>query len=480
MNHGRFRFTAYAALGMLILAGCKGSVNDDSNFFALTFRASLDPNGTELAGPSDRSKISTDGRYVVFQTRASNLVSRDVNGKFDIYRKDLTTGAVLRVSVEAFDDGDPVDGNPFNTSLLPFDPVTSTDHNPNQDCLNPAITPDGRFVVFQSISDDLANDDPQGFLTPRIDIFRRDLVTGETLWISEPVGGQSPNGDSINATISDDGRYVAFESDASNLVFVDGGGVRDVFVRDTLFGTTVLVSSSAAGVPGNLESKNAAISGDGQRVAFDSQASNLVAADDGSNNDVFVKAWLAALPTVTRVSVEGTGEPDGDPSDLDNADGSSAQPCLSQDGRFVAFLSVADDLIGDDNNQTLDVFIRDTLLGTTARVSVSSRGGEASQASFSPQISRDGRWVTFHSATPDLIPADTNNAIDIFLRDTVVNSTIRISVATYGVESSPFFDSAFPSVSGDGRFVAFTSLAPNLAPDDTNGTSDIYIRGPLY
>lgn len=461
-------------------AGCEGSVNDDANFFVLTFRASLDPAGVELSGPSDRARITPDGRYVAFQSRANNLVAGDVNTKIDIFRKDVTTGAVLRVSVEAFDDGDPVDGLPFITTP-PID-ITSSNHNPNEDCTNPQITPDGRYVVFQSKAGDLADDDPSANNVLSFDIFRRDLVTGETLWISIPATpGVTPDGDSINPTISDDGRYVAFESAASNMVLTDSMGGTDIFVRDTLFNTTALVSANSTGVQANNFSNNAAISGDGNQVAFESLATNLVAGDDGSFRDIFVKSWLAPTPAVTRASVEAAGEPDGDLSDGDNADAPSTLPSISQNGRFVTFVSGAPDLVPGDNNGVADIFVRDTAGGgKTTRVSVSSRGGEASQPSGSPQISRDGRWVTFHSLTPDLIPSDTNNAVDIFLRDTVTNTTIRISVATYGIESSPFFDSSTPSISSDGRFVAFTSFAPNLAPNDTNGTSDIYIRGPLY
>jgi len=469
MRLGIARFGTLAALALLAGVGCDGRVNDDENFFVLTFRASLNPTGAELTGPSERPQITPDGRYVVFQTRAAGLdpdpLLVDENGKFDIYRKDLATGAVARVSVEGL-------------NILDQDGT----RDPSDNCINPSISPDGRYVVFESTSTDIV-ENAGGSGKP--DIFLRDMQASECVWISVPNVGTNSDGPSRNATISDDGRYVAFQSEATNLVPVDGNGnFSDIFVRDTLFSTTALISKDVNGVQatgGNSE--NPAISGDGQRVAFDSDASNLVLGDLASR-DVFLKDWLAIVPTVTRVSIEGPGDLDGD-GDLVNTNGNSFQPTVSQDGRFVAFISAASNLVVGDNNElnglpVEDIYVRDTSLSVTSRVSLSSRDGEPSQHSRAPQISRDGRWVTFNSTAPDLVPDDRNNADDVFLRDTVTRTTIRISVATYGIESAPFFDSRLPSITSDGRFVAFTSLAPNLAPNDTNGTSDIFIRGPLY
>ncbi|HKS15838.1 MAG TPA: hypothetical protein VJU16_00845 [Planctomycetota bacterium] len=468
MRRGIFRFTVVAALAGA-LGACEGSVNDDENFFVLTFRASLDPGGTELTGPSERPQITPDGRYVVFQTRAAGLdpdpAMVDNNGKFDIYRKDLQTGTVVRVSIEG-------------SNILDSDGT----RDPGDNCVNPSITPDGRFVVFESTAIDIV-ENAGGLNKP--DIFLRDLTSNDCVWISLPDSGITSNGEAGSASISDDGRYVAFHSSASNLVPIDANGTdSDVFVRDTVFGTTALISKDVNGVQASGGgSFNPSISGDGLRVAFDSDASNLVIGDVASR-DVFIKDWLGIAPTVSRVSAEGPGDLNGD-ADLVNTNGDSFQPSVSQDGRFVAFISAASNLVVGDNNEiggqpVEDIYVRDTALGITSRASLSTRGGEPSQHSRAPQISRNGRWVTFNSTAPDLVPDDRNNADDVFLRDTVAGTTIRISVATYGIESAPFFDSRAASITGDGRFVAFTSLAPNLAPNDTNGTSDIFIRGPLY
>jgi Tol biopolymer transport system component len=455
MSIGISRSISIAALGLLILSGCEGKVNDDENFFVLTFRASLDSGGQQATGPSDTARFTPDGRFIVFTSRAPNLVPGDNLGRIDVFRKDLATGEIVRVSVQDPNNPDP-------------------DQEPDENCINPVVSSNGRFVAFESESADLTPNDFNNLT----DVFVRDIVAGTTVRASEAFGGGDASDPCSSPSISDDGRYVAFQSVASNLVPSDFNGDSDVFVRDTLFNTTIRVSTDASGAEGSGDSQNGVISGDGLQVAFDSDAA-LVPTDDFGFRDVYVKSWLAPSPVVTRVSLEATGDPDED-SDLDDTDGNSFNPSISQDGRFIAYISNASDLVIGDNNLQEDVFVRDVVLGITKRVSTSSQGGESSAPSFGPQISRDGRWVVFFSQAPDLVPSDTNNAQDIFLRDTVVGTTDRISVATYGIESSAFFDSVRPSISGDGRFVCFTSLAPNLAPNDTNGTSDIYVRGPLY
>lgn len=466
MKPGTVRFFAITLLASLSLAGCEGSVNDDSNFIVLTFRSSLDSAGAQANGPSERPVITPDGRFLVFESRATNLVTGDTNGRIDIFRKDLSTGAVVRVSVE--DPSDP-------------DFVADGD-NVNANSTGPRMTPDGRFVVFEcDASDVVPNDD----LTT-MDVFRRDLQTGETIRISVNTAGATSNGDSQNASISGDGRYVAFESDASNLVAADGNLVSDIFIRDTQENVTTRVSVSTTLQESADHCLNPDISNDGFIVVFESAASNLVTGDfnfvDPANpgTDIFARDWQSISPVTERVSVEGPGNIDGVTGDLANANGESTDARLSTDGRFVVFNSSAFDIAPNDSNGRIDVFIRDRSTGLNARASVSSQNTEGSQDCLGATISLDGRWVAFETSAPDLVGNDTNNANDIFLRDSVLGTTIRISVATYGVEAVPFFDSFNASLSGDGRMVAFNSSAPNLAPNDSNGTFDVFVRGPLY
>lgn len=466
MKPGIPRTSAGAALALLLLAGCEGAVNDDENFIVLTFRSSLDSGGVQANGPSERPMFSADGRFIVFQSRASNLVAGDTNGRIDIFRKDLQTGQIVRVSVE-----DPA-GDP-----------TADGDNSNGDSSNPRISPDGRFVVFQSIADDLVVGDSNTLS----DVFLRDMDSQQTLRISEDTGAGNANGASSSPALSGDGRFVVFESTASDLIPTDGNGVSDIFVRDTLFNVTTRVSVGSGG-ESNAASFTPDISGDGLVVAFASLATNLVIGDTNASVgppivlgiDVFARDWQSVTPTTERVSVEGTGNIDGITTDLDNANGDSAGPRLSEDGRYVVFLSSAFDIVPNDSNSRVDVFVRDRTLGTTARASVSSQNTEGSQDCAGATISTDGRWAAFQTSAPDLVGNDTNNATDIFLRDLILGVTIRVSVATYGVESSPFFDSFNPSLTADGRLVTFNSSAPNLAPNDSNGTFDIFVRGPLY
>lgn len=461
MKPGFARVMAGAAFASLLTAGCTdGAVNDDENFFVLTFRTSVDTGGVQGNGPSIRPMMTADGRYIVFQSRATNFVANDTNGRIDIFRKDLQTGAIIRVSVEH-----------------PTDPDATADNdNVNSDCENARITPDGRYVVFESEAQDLVPNDSPGTL----DVFRRDIEGGTTIRISVDTAGNTSNGDSRNAAISNDGRYVIFESLATNLVPTDTNGVSDIFIRDTEFNVTTRVSVSTAGAQALDASFNPDISGDGLIAAFDSAASNLVTGDTNGTSDVFVRDWQSVAPITLRASVEGPGNLDGNTLDLDNADGVSTNPRLSGNGSRVVYLSSAPDIVPNDSNARIDVFVRDLILSASARASSSSQGTEGSQDCSAATISADGRWVAFQTNAPDLVGNDTNNASDIFLRDLFLGTTIRVSVATYGRESQPFFDSFNSSLSSDGRFVTFNSSAPNLAPNDSNGTFDIFVRGPLY
>lgn len=462
MRQGIARITACAALA-IALAGCEGTVNDNENFIVLTARVSLGPSGTEPVGPSDHARLTPDGRFIVFESRAANLVPDDTNGKRDIFRRDLATGQVIRCNVESTDPG--------------FDDGRVDGDNVNEDCLNPSISADGRYVVFESFAEDLVSDDFNG----ETDIFLRDVALGVTTRLSVDPSGFDSNAFSGHASISHDGRYIAFHSGASNLVPADANGFEvDVFVRDTLFQSTILVSTDSLGNPVfGGPSRNPVISGDGNVVAFESFSADLVTNDFNGQGDIFIKTWLAPTPSTTRVSVEATGDPDLD-GDPDNTNNFSFEPSISADGRFVAFLSLATDIVAGDNNGEADIYVRDTLFSTNERASVTAQGGEPFDPCQVPVISGDGRFVTFESNSPDLVLGDTNNAPDIFLRDLVANTTIRISLATYGVQSATFFPSLNPSISGDGRFVVFTSFAPNLAPNDINGAPDIFLRGPLY
>ncbi len=285
-----------------------------------TTRASVDSAGKQANGASFNAAISADGRFVAFESDATNLVPGDTIGKRDIFVRDLTTARTTRVSVDSA--GRQTNGASFKA----------------------AISADGRFVAFESDATNLVLGDTNG----AADIFVRDLLTGRTTRVSVDSLGRQANGASFNAAISADGRFVAFESDATNLVLGDTIGKRDIFVRDLTTSSTTRVSVDSAGGQANGASFNAAISADGRFVAFESNATNLVQGDTNGVADIFVRDLVTGR--TTRVSVDSLGR---------QANGASFNAAISADGRFVAFESDATNLVLGDTTGKRDVFFHD-------------------------------------------------------------------------------------------------------------------------
>ncbi|MEG4072113.1 calcium-binding protein [Microcoleus sp. Pol14C2] len=329
-----------------------------------------------------------------------------------------------------------------------------------------SISADGRFVAF-AYGTSLV---PAG-ASGSGDIFVRDLSTNTTTPVSVDSAGNRAMGvgffpGSFSPSISADGRFVAFESNATNLVPGDTNSYGAIFARDLSTNTTTLVSVDSAGNRGNNYSLSPSISADGRFVAFYSNATNLVPGDN-YNFDIFVRDTLAN--TTTPVSVDSAG---------DRGNNDSYRPSISADGRFVAFESDATNLVPGDTNNRKDIFVRDTLANTTTLVSVSSSGDRAIGFDFfpgsrAPSISPDGRFVAFSSDAINLVPGDTNYYEDIFMRDTIAKTTTLVSVSGAGDRGNGY--SLSPSISADGRFVAFYSQAANLVPGDTNNSGDIFV-----
>jgi Tol biopolymer transport system component len=335
----------------------------------------------------------------------------------------------------------------------------------------PSLSVNGRYVAFLSRADNLVAGDFNGLQ----DAFVKDRQTGAVERVS--VGAATEANDrTVSVTISADGRYVAFASDASNLVLGDSNGARDVFVRDLTAQTTVRVSQTRTGVEGNGASEAPAITSTGLYVAFQSEASNLIAADTNSSSDVFVKNLVSG--TVERVSLTSTAL---------EANGHSSRPALSLDGRYVAFASTAPNVVAGDTNGVSDVFVRDRKSKTTDRVSVDSGGAQGNLASADtapPAISSTGRYVAFASNATNLtFAADTNQASDVFVRDRSTARTVRVSVDHQGVSATGI--STAPAISADGRYVAFTSAGMAqrsrdavYVRDQTAGTTEmVNLRG---
>lgn len=292
------------------------------------------------------------------------------------------------------------------------------------------------------------------------------VFAGTTARVSVDSSGGQGNGESYNVNaISGDGRHVTFMSYADNLVSGDTNGVRDIFVHDRLTGATERISVDSAGVQANNSSTASSVSYDGRYVAFDSDASNLVAGDTNGTSDVFVRNKLTGI--TERVSIDSSGG---------EANGYSSSPVITSDGRFVTFSSSASNLVPGDTNGQTDIFVHDRVTGITERVSVDSNGNQGIGPCGNAAISADGRYVVFDSDSNNLVPGDTNNTWDIFVRDRTNGTTERVSVGKNGKQADSFSDLTFGrSISGDGRYIVFRSGATTL--DRCNGSGDsIFIR----
>jgi Tol biopolymer transport system component len=403
--------------------------------------------GKAADGPSRAPAISKRGRYVVFSSTARNLSGSDRAKTRDVFLRDLDrhrTELVSRV-----------------TGLSGKGADKSSDA--------PSISGDGRYVAFESRASGLG--DAQD--TPQVtDVFVRDRGLRTTTLVSRATGteGQAGDFDSRGPAISANGRFVAFESNAENLSPVDDARYTDIFVRDLRGGSTRLVDR-APGTPGPGADGNAArpaISADGRYVAFDSNASNLSKTNDDKFTNVYVRDTRADHTIlVSRVKgPHGTG-----------ADGDSADPSISADGRYVAFESSAPNLSQQDDDSVVDVFVRDLKKNRTILVSRangrSSAGGNLS--SRNPSISSDGRFVAFDSLANDLSTADddAHTGRNVYVRDLTGGRTSWVSRAKGDAKFQP--DSVAPAIAGDGSAVAFQSNAANLSAEDRDPQLDVFV-----
>jgi Tol biopolymer transport system component len=402
----------------------------------LTTIAPAAPGDTELVSvrlpgqstgddPSDSARISGNGQFVVFVSRAADLVPGDTAGQPDVFVRNLATGTTERVS------------------------VSSSGVQANGDSRSPSVSADGRYVAFLSYATELVPGDTDA----TADLFVRDRQAHTTQRLAGEVNIPS---------ISGDGRYVAFISGSSVVVPNDTNNAGDAFVVDRQTGLIERVSVSSAEQEGDRSTSRVAISFDGRYVAFQSAASNLVPGDTNRADDIFVRDRQTG--TTSRISVGAGGV---------QAIAGSANPSISSDGRFVAFTSFASNLVPGDTNGQHDVFVRDRQSQVTERVNLSSGGAQAKGWSSTPDISGDGRFVTFASYAANLVPGDTGGKLDVFVRDRQQGTIQRVSITSSGVQGND--KSEAPSISSDGRRVAFASFAANLVTADRNASEDIFV-----
>lgn len=324
---------------------------------------------------------------------------------------------------------------------------------------SPAISADGRFVAFQSGATNLVPGDTNG----HADIFVKDLTTGAIIRASTAADGTQARGDGgWVPALSADGRFVAFYSWASNLTAGDTNGASDIFVKDLTTGAIARASTAADGTQGNNDSRFfSPLSADGRFVAFESLASNLVPGDTNGTWDIFVKDLATGAITLASTAADGTP-----------ANAHSIDPTLSADGRIVAFRSPASNLVPGDTNGTDDVFVKDLTTGAVTLASTAADGAQGNY-SYNPSLSADGRFVAFQSYASGLVPGDTNGSYDVFVKDLATGAIERISTDALGAQGNGA--SWNPVFSPSGTKVAFSSLASNLVPGDTNGAEDIFV-----
>lgn len=361
-------------------------------------------------------KMSDDGRYVIFSSGDSGVSTTPVGpDTHNVYVRDRFSRSNELVNAGLV-------GTEFYAA---------------------GLSGDGRYALFTGARDASGGG-----------IYLRDRVSGTTTLL-ERTG--------IFAAMSRNARYVAFTSNATNLVAGDTNGKTDVFLRDRQASTVERVSIATGGTQGDAASYYPlGVSDDGRFVLFDSKASNLAPGDANGSTDVFVRDRLNR--TTIRVSARADGS---------GGNAESYLGAITPDGHWVAFISSSSDLVPGDSNGAEDTFVRDLRTGQVERVSLTSTGGQISRSfPVTPGISDDGRIVTFTSSDPRVVSGDTNRAHDVFVRDRKVQTSQRVNVASDGTQANK--ESTESSVSGDGRVVTFTSYATNLDPHDNSYWPDVY------
>jgi uncharacterized repeat protein (TIGR01451 family) len=401
---------------------------------------SMSSEGEKGNWASSRPSISADGRYIAFQSGADNLVPDDTNDTWDVFVHDMATGITTMAS------------------------VSSSGIHGDISSWNPDISGDGRYVAFESCSANLV----EGAADHSSHIYVHDMVNGTTTIASVSTNGTLADDGCALPSISYDGRYIALQSFANNLVEgtrppEDTRRWENIFVRDMVTGITYLASVSSDGQVADYTCWCPSMSADGRYIAFASSASNLV--PEGHNThkpQIYVRDTVSCNTTIVSTGISGAV-----------ADQFSEHPSISGDGRYVAFRSHASNLVEDDTNGVPDIFVRDMVTGSTARVSISCDGTQANGESLDPSISGDGRYVVFTSLANNLAPGDTDSSYDIYRHDCQTGETSLLSNNYLGQELS--VTAGYADINGDGTSVVFESSGPSMVPEDTDRFLDVFL-----
>ncbi|MBK7642997.1 MAG: PD40 domain-containing protein [Planctomycetes bacterium] len=400
-----------------------------------TLAISVDPSGAPSDGRSSNVRGTPDLRVVVWHSDATNLVAGDSNGFRDAFWRDTYTGQTQIVSVG--------------------------DHGQLGDASSqwPTVSADARFVAFQSFASNLVPGDTNGLA----DVFVRDRLAGTTVCGSLGQGGAPADGSSRYPMISRDGRLLVFESNATNFAPGDTNGLKDIYLRDLVSGSARCLSLGVGAVPADGDSGAPTFSPDNTHVVFESLATNLVPGDTNAVQDIFV--CDLASGALVRASEDANGV---------GADGPSYDPYLSLDGRWVIFRSRATNLVPGDTNAIMDIFVKDLQTGAVTRESMTWYGGQVRWDCYAPWITPDGRYSIFSTLDSHVVPGDLNGVSDLFLHDRLLGGYERVNLDYLGQESDG--GANYPVPSDDASRMIFDSVGAGLAPNDTNGVRDVFLR----
>ncbi len=385
-------------------------------------RISVTSDGIQANGQSGSSSISDDGRFIAFESNATNLVPNDFNGQTDTFIYDRLNKTVELITIAP-------DGTQANGSSSSGD-----------------LSGDGRYLTFGSFASNLVPND----INNQRDIFVYDRLNKTTELVTIANNGTQANGLSLFSVISDDGNYIAYESTADNLVAGDTNGLGDIFLFDRLNQTTERINVAANGTQTNGVTTLGSISDDGNYITFSSDADNLVANDTNGKSDIFV--YDRQNKTVELISQAAT---------LGNGDSTSGM--ISGNGLFVVYQSEANNLVAGDTNGKSDIFIYDRLNQTTELVDVAADGTQSNGNSQNPTISDDGNVITFLSEANNLVTGTTDPGFNVFMRDRPEQTTRRFNA------------DSLATLSGDAQSLVLTSSLSDLVANDTNNTGDVFV-----
>ncbi|MDQ5901558.1 MAG: hypothetical protein QG580_273 [Patescibacteria group bacterium] len=402
------------------------------------------PSGGFSNGDSGSGGLSADGRYIVFDSEASNIIAGDTNAESDVFLYNIANDTIKKIS----------------TGLLGAEADGSS--------IGSMISEDGNYVVFWSNATNLVEGDTNN----QLDVFRYSTQTEEIEIAS--LADDDSLGDSGSGfpSVSSDGRYVSFVSAATNLVVGDTNSLEDVFIRDMDLGTTERVNvTSSEGQQTSGALNTSMMSSDGRYIAFSTNFP-FDPADDNNNQDVYIRDLQLGI--TEAISVDSDEQFIADSGAYNNNPGIG----ITEDGRYVIFGSFSGGFVSGDTNNTGDVFLRDRVSGITEIISTGDSGVIGNGGSFPISISPDGRYIAFTSEATNLVSGDTTGGLDtiifdIFVRDTYNDTVRRVTVFEDGTEFDDYSDSYQIFATG-GRYITFTSLASNIVNGDTNGFYDVF------